>query len=109
MSHERCSTRGSPPSPIPARPRTSRAWKRVVKGGTMPTYAMLTTLGPDGWATVRENPERIREVTREVEGMGLKVVAQYALMGQYDFLNVIESPDEATMARAAIWLGGGGR
>ena len=68
----------------------------------MPTYAMLTTLGPDGWATVRENPERIREVTQEVEGMGLTVVAQYALMGQYDFLNVIESPDEATMARAAI-------
>ena len=70
----------------------------------MPTYAMLTTLGPDGWATVRENPERIRQVTREVEGMGLKVIAQYALMGQYDFLNVIESPDEATMARAAIML-----
>ena len=70
----------------------------------MPTYAMLTTLGPDGWATVRQNPERIREVTEEVEGMGLTVVAQYALMGQYDFLNVIESPDEATMARAAIML-----
>ena len=70
----------------------------------MPTYAMLTTLGPDGWATVRENPERIREVMEEVEGMGLTVVAQYALMGQYDFLNVIESPDEATMARAAIML-----
>jgi uncharacterized protein with GYD domain len=73
----------------------------------MPTYAMLTTLGPDGWATVRENPERIREVTHEVEGMGLKVIAQYALMGQYDFLNVIESPDEATMARAAIMLAAG--
>lgn len=70
----------------------------------MPTYAMLTTLGPDGWATVRENPDRIREVTREVEEMGLNVLAQYALMGQYDFLNVIESPDEATMARAAIML-----
>jgi uncharacterized protein with GYD domain len=65
---------------------------------------MLTTLGPDGWATVREHPERIREVTREVEGMGLTVIAQYGLMGQYDFLNVIEAPDEATMARAAITL-----
>jgi uncharacterized protein with GYD domain len=70
----------------------------------MPTYVMLTTLGPDGWATVREHPERIREVTEEVEGMGLKVLTQYALMGQYDFLNVIEAPDEATMARAAITL-----
>jgi uncharacterized protein with GYD domain len=68
------------------------------------TYVMLTTLGPDGWATVRENPERIRQVTQEVESMGLKVVAQYALMGQWDFLNVIEAPDEATLAKAAISL-----
>jgi uncharacterized protein with GYD domain len=65
---------------------------------------MLTTLGPDGWATVRENPERIRQVTSEVESMGLKVVAQYALMGQWDFLNIIEAPDEATLAKAAISL-----
>jgi uncharacterized protein with GYD domain len=70
----------------------------------MPTYVMLTTLGPDGWATVREHPERIREVTQEVEKMGLKVVAQYALLGQWDFLNVIEAPDEASLARAAISL-----
>ena len=70
----------------------------------MPTYVMLTTLGPDGWATVRENPDRIRQVTDEVESMGLKVVVQYGLMGQYDFLNVIEAPDEATMAKAAITL-----
>jgi uncharacterized protein with GYD domain len=70
----------------------------------MPTYVMLTTLGPDGWATVRENPDRIREVTREVEGMGLKVIAQYGLLGQYDFLNIIEAPDEATMTRAAVTL-----
>ncbi len=70
----------------------------------MGTYVMLTTLGPDGWATVREHPERIREVTTEVEAMGLRVVAQYALMGQWDFLNVIEAPDEATLAKAAISL-----
>ena len=70
----------------------------------MPTYVMLTTLGPDGWATVRENPNRIREVTQEVESMGLKVLTQYALMGQYDFLNLIEAPDEQAMAKAAIML-----
>jgi uncharacterized protein with GYD domain len=68
------------------------------------TYVMLTTLGPDGWATVREHPERIREVTDEVQSMGLRVVAQYALLGQWDFLNVIEAPDEATLAKAAISL-----
>lgn len=70
----------------------------------MPTYVMLTTLGPEGWATVRENPERIAQVRGEVEAMGLTVKAQYALMGQYDFLNVIEAPDEKTMAKAAVML-----
>jgi uncharacterized protein with GYD domain len=70
----------------------------------MATYVMLTTVGPDGWARIREQPERINEVTAEVEAMGLKVVAQYALLGQWDFLNVIEAPDEATMARAAVAL-----
>jgi uncharacterized protein with GYD domain len=70
----------------------------------MPTYAMLSTLGPDGWETLRQNPDRITAVREEVEALGLKVVAQYALMGQYDFLNVIEAPDEQSMANAAIML-----
>lgn len=70
----------------------------------MPTYVMLSTLGPDGWATVRDDPDRIAQVRSEVESMGLTVTAQYALMGQYDFLNVIEAPDEQTMAKAAVML-----
>lgn len=70
----------------------------------MPIYVMLTTLGPDGWATVREQPDRIREVTREVEAMGVRVIAQFGLLGQWDFLNIIEAPDEGTLARAAINL-----
>jgi uncharacterized protein with GYD domain len=65
---------------------------------------MLTTLGPDGWATLREKPERILAVREEVEALGLTVKAQYALMGQYDFLNIIEAPDEGAMAKAAIML-----
>ena len=65
---------------------------------------MLTTLGPDGWETLREKPERILAVREEVEALGLTVKAQYALMGQYDFLNIIEAPDEGTMAKAAIML-----
>jgi uncharacterized protein with GYD domain len=70
----------------------------------MPTYVMLTTLGPDGWETLREKPERILAVREEVEALGLTVTAQFALMGQYDFLNIIEAPDEKTMAKAAIML-----
>jgi uncharacterized protein with GYD domain len=67
-------------------------------------YAMLSTLGPDGWETLREKPERITQVRSEVEALGLTVHAQYALMGQYDFLNIIEAPDDETMAKAAIML-----
>jgi len=67
-------------------------------------YAMLSTLGPDGWETLREKPERINQVRTEVEALGLKVHAQYALMGQYDFLNIIEAPDDKMMAKAAIML-----
>ena len=70
----------------------------------MPTFIMLSTLGPDGAATLRDNPDRIRAVTAEVEAMGVKVVAQYALLGDYDFLNIIEAPDEKTMARLAVEL-----
>jgi uncharacterized protein with GYD domain len=70
----------------------------------MPTYAMLSTLGPDGWETLRQNPDRIMAVREEVESLGLRVIAQYALMGQYDFLNIIEASDEQAMANAAIML-----
>jgi uncharacterized protein with GYD domain len=70
----------------------------------MPTFIMLSTLGPDGAATVRENPERIKAVSGEVEAMGVKVIAQYALLGQYDFLNIIEAPDEKAMAKVAMSL-----
>lgn len=70
----------------------------------MPRYVMLSTLGPDGAATLRENPDRLRAVSAEVEAMGARVVEQYALLGPYDFLNILEAPDEITMARVATML-----
>jgi uncharacterized protein with GYD domain len=70
----------------------------------MPTFIMLSTLGPEGAARLHDNPERLREVNRDVEAMGVRVVAQYALLGRYDFLNVIEAPDETTVAKLAMTL-----
>ncbi|MDQ3147051.1 MAG: GYD domain-containing protein [Actinomycetota bacterium] len=70
----------------------------------MPRYIMLSTLGPDGFATLKENPERLRQVNAEVESMGVKVLDQYALLGPYDFLNIIDAPDEATMAKLVTTL-----
>src|SRR3954469_2353068 len=81
-----------------------RVERHPIRVHIVPMYAMLSTLGPDGWETVRQKPERITAVKAEVEAMGLKVHAQYALMGQYDFLSIIEAADEKLMAQAAIML-----
>ena len=70
----------------------------------MPKFVMLSTLGPDGHARMRENPERLREVNADVESMGVKVLEQFALLGPYDFLNILEAPDELTMAKVATTL-----
>jgi uncharacterized protein with GYD domain len=70
----------------------------------MPKYVMLSTLGPDGFARLRENPERIREVVGEVESMGVQVLQQFALLGTYDFMTILEAPDEVTVSRVATTL-----
>jgi uncharacterized protein with GYD domain len=74
----------------------------------VPTYIMLSTLSPDGVQTIKNNPSRIREVNREVEQLGASVKAQWATLGQFDFVNVVEAPDETTMARVSLELGSRG-
>ena len=64
----------------------------------MATFLMLSTLGPEGMATLRQNPQRLKQVNAEVEAMGAKVIAQWALLGQYDFATVLEAPDATTVA-----------
>ena len=70
----------------------------------MAKFVMLSTIGPDGFQTLRDNPERLRQVTADVESMGVKVLAQYAVLGQWDFLNIIEAPDATAMTRVATTL-----
>jgi len=74
----------------------------------VPTYIMLSTLSPEGVQTIKNNPARIREVNREVEQLGATVKAQWATLGQFDFVNVIEAPDENTIARVSLELGSRG-
>ena len=74
----------------------------------MPMYLMLSTLGPEGMATLRENPQRLKEVNGEVEAMGVRVVSQWALLGPYDFATILEAPDEKVVARVALTLGARG-
>jgi uncharacterized protein with GYD domain len=74
----------------------------------MPTYIMLSTLSEQGLRTLRANPERLKEVNRDVEELGAKVIQQWFVLGPYDFVNVVEAPDAATIARVSVLLGARG-
>ena len=74
----------------------------------MAVYVMLTTLTDEGRKTVKDNPGRIKEVNKEVEAMGVKVIAQYALLGQYDFINILEAPSNEAIVKVAVELGSRG-
>lgn len=74
----------------------------------MPTYVLLSKLTPEGVQTIKNNPARIREVNKEIEQLGASVTAQWAVLGQYDFINVVDAPDEKTIARVSLELGSRG-
>jgi uncharacterized protein with GYD domain len=74
----------------------------------MPTYLMLSTLTPQGVQTLKANPARLREVNRDVEELGATVLHQWATLGEYDFVNVVEAPDAATIAKISLALGARG-
>jgi uncharacterized protein with GYD domain len=69
---------------------------------------MLTTLTDEGRKTIKNNPERIKAVNKEVEAMGVKILSQYYLLGPYDFVNILEGPDNETIAKVAVELGSRG-
>jgi uncharacterized protein with GYD domain len=79
-----------------------------MKEQLMPTYILLTSLTDEGSKTIKSNPERIKQVNKEVEALGVKVVAQYATLGPYDFVNIVEGPDARTLARVSAELGARG-
>jgi uncharacterized protein with GYD domain len=74
----------------------------------MSLYIMMSTLTDEGRKTVKSNPQRIKEVNKEVEAMGVKVLQQYVVLGQYDFINILEAPNNETIAKVALELGSRG-
>ncbi|MGE5246969.1 MAG: GYD domain-containing protein [Verrucomicrobiota bacterium] len=74
----------------------------------MPIYILLSTLTDGGRKTVKSKPDRIKEVNKEIEGMGAKVLGQYAVLGMYDFVNIVEAPGNETMAKISVALGARG-
>jgi uncharacterized protein with GYD domain len=74
----------------------------------MPTYVMLTNLTSDGVQTLKNNPNRVMEVNKEVEQLGAKVLHQWATLGQYDFVTIVEAADDKAMAKVSVELGSRG-
>ncbi len=74
----------------------------------MPTYVLLSSLTPEGRKTVKERPDRIDEVNKEIEQFGAKVVSQFVVLGPYDFVTIIEAPNNESVARVSAELGSRG-
>jgi uncharacterized protein with GYD domain len=74
----------------------------------MSVFIMLTKLTSNGVKTLKDNPGRVQEVNKEVEQLGVKVLSQWATLGEYDFISVVEAPDETTMAKVSVELGSRG-
>ena len=74
----------------------------------MATYLLLSTLTDEGRKTLKDRPERLQEVNKELETMGARVVAQYAVLGGFDFVNVVEAPSNEVIARISVELGSRG-
>jgi uncharacterized protein with GYD domain len=74
----------------------------------MPTYVLLSTLTSKGRQTMHGNPDRLEVVNKEVAGYGCRVLAQYAVLGQYDFVTIIQAPDNESVARLSVDLGSRG-
>jgi uncharacterized protein with GYD domain len=74
----------------------------------MPMYLLMTTLTAQGVQTLKANPDRLREVNRDVEELGARVLHQWAVLGPFDFVNVVEAPDTATIAKVSVTLGARG-
>ena len=74
----------------------------------MPTYVLLSTLTDQGRKTIKARPSRIKQVNKEIETMGAKVIAQYAVLGPYDFVNILEAKDNKAIAKISVELGSRG-
>lgn len=74
----------------------------------MAYYVILSTLTDEGRKTIKQKPERILEVNKELESMGVKVKEQYAVLGPYDFVNIVEAPDNETVMKMSVEIGSRG-
>jgi len=82
--------------------------QNILWGLVVPTYILLSKLTSEGRKTIKAKPDRLKEVNKELEAWGAKVVKQYSLLGPYDFLNIVEAPNNDVITRVSIELGARG-
>jgi uncharacterized protein with GYD domain len=74
----------------------------------MGRYVLLSTLTPEGRKTLHQHPDRMKEVDNEIQTFGCKVIEQYAVLGPFDFVTIVDAPDNETVAHLAVDLGSRG-
>lgn len=74
----------------------------------MAIYIALSNLTNEGRKTIKQRPGRIKEVNKEIEGMGIKVLGQYAVLGPYDFVTVLDAPNNEAVMKMSVELGSRG-
>ena len=74
----------------------------------MAVYVVLSKLTDEGRKTLKAKPERVKEVNEEISKMGAQVLHQYALLGEYDFLTILEAQDNVTISKVMVDLGSRG-
>jgi uncharacterized protein with GYD domain len=94
--------------PRPRRERNDATSDRDHEEGPLPHFILLTKLTSEGVKTIKNNPDRIAEVNREMEQIGLKVHDQWATLGRYDFVSIVEADSPEVMAKASVELGSRG-
>jgi len=80
----------------------SKTIKLLFEGEFMPTYILLSTPTAEGRKTIKEQPERIKEVNKEIKAFGAKVIFQYAVTGPYDFVNVVDAPNNEAIVQVSM-------
>lgn len=70
----------------------------------MPTYVLMSKLGPSTMADIQGRREQGQEWKEQIEKLcpGIRWIAHYALLGPYDFMDVYEAPDEETAFRVSL-------
>jgi uncharacterized protein with GYD domain len=68
----------------------------------MARYIIISTLTDEGARTLKKNPGRVKEVNAELKDMGVNVLDQYAVLGNFDFLTIVEADDETMITKAVV-------